>query len=296
MAEKQRGLVVRAQLLACGLTQHEIDWLVREQHWQQLQRGVYLTGSKPPDWHQRVLAAILAAGGDARASGWTAARIRQFDGAEKHAVIEITVSILRGPKPKGVIVRRSRRIRPEDRQCVDGIPVSSVNATLLEYAWLVPPILTERAVEDAIRRGQTTEGALRRFLGGCGKGVPGVTKLRNVLDGRPDGRPARTGFEVIVLDILRSAGLPLPTRRPLVDVGNGRKFELDLAYPHEHVDIEPKGRRWHSTARQRRQDAEREHVLRAQGWAIIDVWWEQAMDTPEQIVADVRAALRSVRS
>jgi hypothetical protein len=290
-AQQQRGYLVRSQALAIGMTQNEINHLVNDQHWQRPHPGVYLTGSAAPDWVGKVRAGVFAAGGGARAMGRTAARLRGFDGAEKHAVIEVTVGYGLGPAPKGVIVRRTRRSDPSLTSVINGIAVSSVRETLLEYAWLSSPILTERAVEDAIRRGRTSEGALRRFLAGCGKGVNGVTALRAVLDGRPEGRPARSGFEVIVLDILRQFGLPLPLRRPLLFVPPDQKFELDLAYMDQLIDIEPMGDKWHSTARQRRYDAERVRVLESLGWQVVPVRWAEAVHTPAVVAQRLRDAL-----
>ena len=149
IARAQRGYADRAQLLGAGMSQDEINWLVANEHWQRPDAGVYLTGSAPPNWQDRVLAACLAAGGDAKAMGRTAARLRGLDGAEKHLVIEITVGVLRGPTPHGVIVRRTRRSDASLSARFNGIPVSSINETLREYAWLCPPVLAERALEDA---------------------------------------------------------------------------------------------------------------------------------------------------
>ena len=277
------------------MSRDEIAHLVDRHHFQRPQRGVYRTGSKLPDWEDRVLEACLAAGGDARAMGRTAARVHGLDGAERHSVIELSVGVGRGPTPKGVIIRRTRQTDPSLRTRFNGIPVSSINATLLEYAWLGTPLLVERGSRGAFRRGRTSEGPLRRFVATRGKGVEGVTTLRAVLDGRPEGRPARSGFEVIVLDILREFGLPLPLRRPLVSVPPDRKFECDLAYMDELIDIEPMGKKWHSTRRQLRDDAERRDVLGAFGWQIVPVLWEEAVFTPAVTAARVRAAL-SARS
>jgi len=261
IARQQRGYADNAQMRAAGLSQRTINRLVREGHFQRPDPGVYLTGSAPPDWEDRVVGAVLAAGGDARAMGRTAARLHGLDGAENHGIIELTVSIHRGPRPKGVRIHVTRQQDPSLTGRINGIPVSAVNQTLLEYAWLVratPPV--ERAVEDK----------------------------------RPEGRPARSGFEVIVLDILRDAGLPLPVRRPLVAIPPDYKFELDLAYMDLLIDIEPMGAKWHSTASQRRQDAERRKVLESVGWLIVPVDWHEAVFMPEVTVARVRAA-RSAR-
>jgi hypothetical protein len=239
----------------------------------------------------------MAAGGDAKVMGRTAARLHGLDGAQRNTVIELSIGVLRGPAPRGVIIRRTRRDNPALTTTVDGIPVSAINETLREYAWLVRPDLpVERAVEDAFRRKPTNEGALRRFLASCGKGVPGVTHLRNVLDSRPDGRPARSGFEVIVYDIIREYGLAKPTRRPLVAVPPDQKFELDLAYLDRKIDIEAMGAQWHSTATQRREDEYRRRVLSAIGWIIVEVWWDEAIFEPWLIADRIRAALTSARS
>ncbi|HZN16142.1 MAG TPA: hypothetical protein VFB78_17880 [Acidimicrobiales bacterium] len=291
IARVQRGYIDRVQAGRGGLSRGQIQRLTNQHHFQRPQRGVYLTGSAPSDWEGNVRAACLAAGGDARAMGRTAARLHGMDGAEKHGVIELTVSIGRGPTPRGVIVHVTRKTEPELTTTVNGIPVSSVNQTLLEYAWLTrSDLLVERAVEDSFRRGKSTEGALRRFVGSRGKGVPGVTRVRSVLDSRPKGRPARSGFEVIVLDILREYGLELPERRPLLRLPPDRVFELDLAYMHDKVDIEPMGEKWHATARQRRDDAERRRLLAAIGWTVVDVWWQEAMHSPWSVADRVRSA------
>src|SRR5437763_14102805 len=81
------------------------------------------------------------------------------------------------------------------------VPVTDINRTLIDYAAVVPPILTERALEDAFRRGYTKEGALRRRLAiAGGHGARGAGRLRAVLDARPAGRPARGGLVVVCVD------------------------------------------------------------------------------------------------
>jgi hypothetical protein len=293
MAKQQRGYLALAQANEAGLSRKQASRLVRDKHFQRPHPGVYKTGSAPPEWEDKVRAACLAAG-VSRAMGRTAARLRGLDGNDRHGIIELTVPKGHGPVPAGVLVHETRRLEAALTTHVRGIPVSSINQTLLELAWLIRADLpVERALEDALRRHGATEGGLRRFLAGCGRGVNGVAHLRRVLDSRAGGRPARSGFEVIVFDIIRSAGLDLPIRRPLVAVPPDQKFELDLAYVERKIDIEAMGDEWHSTPRQRRRDAERRCVLEALGWIIIEVWWTDAIFHPENVVAAVRTALLS---
>jgi hypothetical protein len=135
-----------------------------------------------------------------------------LDGAYEGAV-ELTVAPPFGPTPSKAIVHRTLRWQPKYHTVRRKMPVTDINRTLMDYAAVVPPILAERALEDAFRRGYTNEGAVRRRLAiAGGHGARGAGRLRAVLDARPAGRPARSGFEVMMLDVLRQYGLPMPVR------------------------------------------------------------------------------------
>ncbi|MBA3654722.1 MAG: type IV toxin-antitoxin system AbiEi family antitoxin domain-containing protein [Actinobacteria bacterium] len=296
IARRQRGYIDLAQLASADLSRGQVARLVGKGHFHRPHAGVFRTGSAPPTWVDKVQAALLAAGGDARAMGRAAARLYGLDGADGSAVVEITVSVLRGPVPHGVIVHRTRQTDPSLTSSLNGMAISSINQTLLEYAWKVKAMpMVERAVEDAIDRGRTSEGALLRFVASRGKGVPGVTHLRSVLLNRPDGRAAHSVFEVIVYDIIREYGLRQPVRRLLVPVPPDQKFELDLAYENELVAVEPMGRKWHRTASQVRNDALRRAALESIGWSVVPVFWPEAVTTPWLTAARIGATLRSAR-
>jgi hypothetical protein len=172
------------------------------------------------------------------------------------------------------------------------VPVTDVNRTLIDYAAVVPPILTERALEDAFRSGYTNEGALRRRLAiAGGHEARGAGRLRAVLDSRPAGRPARSGFEVMMLDVLRQCGLPMPVRNYVVMVDGVPVAELDLAYVDEMIDLEANGAKWHTTRRQRQRDAERRAILETLGWDVQDFDYDEVVYTPEITAARVRTLL-----
>ena len=221
-----------------------------------------------------------------------------LDGS-RESLVELTSAMSSHPAPTGVVLHRTRRWDEIDRTVYRGIAVTSVNRTLLDYAAVVPPVLVARAVEDAIRRGLTSEGALRRRLAQVGgPGVRGTVRLREVLDKRPKGRPARSGFEVITLDLMLESALPMPVRRYPVRDETGRIVaELDLAYPEIKFGVEPGGSRWHSTESQVRRDNERREMLRRLGWTFVEPTWDQVINHPETVVAEIRTALcRSIRA
>jgi hypothetical protein len=172
------------------------------------------------------------------------------------------------------------------------VPVTSVNRTLIDYGAVVPPILVERAVEDAFRRGLTSEGALRRRLAQVGgRGCRGSGVLRRVLDLRPEGRPARSGFEVILLDLIREYGLEIPVRNYPVVVDGVVVAEIDLAYPHLLGALEAMGAKWHSTARQRKRDEERKALLRSLGWNVLEFEWHEVVHLPQVSARRIHAVL-----
>jgi hypothetical protein len=271
-----------------------VKYALDSQRWQKLQLGVYLTGSAPPTWLQRQLAACLAMGPEAVASHRAAAALWRLDGAYE-SVVELTVALDRCPKPRQALLHRTKRWAPIDRTHHRLVPVTSINRTLLDYGAVAPRLLVERAMEDAFNRRLTTEGALRRRLAQVGgPGCRGTGRLRWVLDHRLKGKPARSGFEVIVRDVLRQFGFDERLWRNYEVVVEGRVVaEIDLAEPDLLVAIEADGARWHATRRAHQRDVERQEMLEALGWTFVRGTWDEIIHHPELFVARVRAALCS---
>jgi Protein of unknown function (DUF559) len=291
LAGTQLGLITRLNVLSLGGTDHYISTCIERKRWQQLQAGVYLTGSAPPTWLQLQLAACMAAGPHAVASHRGAAAVWWLDGACE-GPREILVAPPFGPAPEKTIVHRTIRWQAEYHTVRRKVPVTDINRTLMDYAAVVPPLLSERALEDAFRRGYTNEGALRRRLAiAGGHGARGAGRLRAVLDARPAGRPARSGFEVMMLDVLRQYGLPMPVRNYVVKVHGVPAAELDLAYVDRMIDLEANGAKWHTTRRQKKRDAERRAILEALGWDVQDFEYDEVVYRPECVATRIRTLL-----
>ena len=88
-------------------------------------------------------------------------------------------------------------------------------------------------------------------------------------------------------------GLPPPAVQHPVVVG-GRRYYLDLAYPHRRLAIEYDGDDHRRQARARR-DLEREAALVAAGWRVLRFDAPVVLLDPARIVAEVRAALAEAR-
>lgn len=291
LARTQRLLVTRSQVLELGGTDDWIRSRVDTGKWNGVFGGVYLVHPGSPDWLQRCLAACLALLGCTAVSHRAGATLYGLDGAN-HSVVEVSTDSTHHVRADGVIAHRKTKWDAGDLRVVQGIPVTSPNRTLLDYSSVVPRLLLERAVESAILRGLTTEGALRRYIARvCGKGCRGCAQLRWVLDHRPKGKPARSGFEVMLLDLIREFHLPIPDRNHTVRDDGTPVAEIDLAYVARLIALEADGAQWHSARRAHQRDVARQARLEAMGWIVIRFTWDEVVFHPEQAAARIRAAL-----
>ena len=84
-------------------------------------------------------------------------------------------------------------------------------------------------------------------------------------------------------------GLPAPAVQHPVVI-RGRRYYLDLAYPHRRIAIEYDGAD-HRTQQRARRDLEREAALSSAGWRMLRFDAYVVLFAPERIVAEVRAEL-----
>jgi very-short-patch-repair endonuclease len=219
--------------------------------------------------------------------------LRGLDGINEGA-IEISVPVGHQPHLRGVIVHRTRRLEAIDITTYRGIPTTTVTRTLIDLGAVVPRLVVERALEDALRRGLTTEGAIVRRLAEIGgRGCRGVGVMRLVLSRRLEGRP-RSGAEVMLLDLLREAGIEGLARAHPIRL-NGRVIaEVDLAIPHLRIAIEFDSKKYRMRVREFERGSERAQLLASLGWVVIPVTWEQLTKRPDQVVAAVLRTISNI--
>src|SRR3954468_21750983 len=131
LASTQLGLLTRDNVIAKGGSDHYICTCVERRRWQQLQPGVYLTGSAPPSWLQKQSAACMGAGPRAVASHRGAASVWWLDGAYE-SVREVLVAPPFGPTPRQTIIHRTKRWHPEQHTVRRGVPVTDISRTLMD--------------------------------------------------------------------------------------------------------------------------------------------------------------------
>lgn len=271
VAGRQRALVTTAQLRRCGVpprtTRDAVDagLLVPER------RGVLRLAGAPDDPQRPLLAACLAAGGDAVASHLSAAPLWDFRGIPPGAV-EITLFLRRAPRLEGVRSHQSMKLFADDRTERDGIPVTSAARTAVDLASCVSWDVLSRFVDHVLRvRHLDLDELVDRLDGLGGQGRPGTRSLRSVVLELQEGlRPGDSDLEVRVLRRLLRLGVPRPVQGLQVECGT-RVFLLDLAWPELRIAVEVDGFAHHSSRAAFDHDRERDLLLRRAGWEVIRV-------------------------
>lgn len=284
-AANQNGQVTIHQLRAAGLSDDAVAARVRAGRLHRRHRGVYSVGWIPQTPVARCSAAVLACGRGAALAGHAAAAhlgIARWDDRDP----EVVVPASRRPRVRGVRVRRARNLDRRDIVRHDGIWVTTPARTLLDLAASVGARVLRRLVRQAQVERRTNLRQLHDMLARA-NGHRGVAALRAAIaDGAP---PTRSDLEDVVLDLLAEA----TSERPAVNKPlrlDGERIIPDFLWPDRKLVIEADSRRYHDAPVVRAEDARRQAILEAHGYAVLRID-EAALLTRGRTVARVRAAL-----
>lgn len=280
IAARQHGVVTRRQLLAAGLTRHQVQHRIERSGLLCVHPGVYRVGHRAPSVEAHYLAAVLACGPEACLSGRAAAHLL---GLLKGPVPPPAVTTPLKRRVAGVEVRRGA-IEPPDRAVHRGIAVTSVPRTLTDLAADLSLDALARACHEAGVRYRTTPAHVAAAVSRRPPNMPGAAKLRLVLTG--DAPVTLSALERRFLDVLREHGLPLPrTNR------RAGAYRVDCRWPDRRLIVELDSYRFHHSRHAWEQDRRRERDARARGDDFRRYTWADVFDAPAQMLAELRAAL-----
>lgn len=257
-AGQQYGLITRQQALAAGMTDRMVQWRTGQGLWVTVHPGVYRMAGAPATWHQRVLAAALAA--RAVASHRTAARLWGLDGDWGDS-LEVTATTSR--TVHGVVVHHSRH--PPARVRRQAVPCTTATRTLIDLATILVPDRLEEALDSALREHLTSVEHVKRHLraGRRGAGV-----LRHLVESRTGERPHESVKEAELSRLLVAAGLPRPVRQYELRRDGRVVARFDLAWPDVRIAVEYMSYRHHFGRRAWRADAGRSNAALADDWLV----------------------------
>ena len=282
LAECQHGVVTRAQLLAAGLGEDQIDSWARNGRLHRRYRGVFAVGredlSRPGEW----LAAVWACGPGAVLSHWSAAALHGMAEEPDGEVHVTTPARRRIERRPGLAVHCTRNLGPEDVVTLGRIPTTRQPRTLLDLADVVA-YQTLRAIADDQRRLDPDALLAAQARAPNKAGAPSIARLLEA--GR---HHTRSEFE---RRFLRFCAAQSVTRPDATNVMVGR-HRVDALYVRQRLAVELDGRATHARRTQMRQDRLRDGDLQLAGVRVLRLVWEDLdRDEAERTAARVRALL-----
>ena len=286
LAERQHGVLLRAQARELGLSPDAIQHRLDAGRWELVRAGVYRLCGSPRTWEQRVIAIVLGAGTGAVASHHTAAALWRLAGFRPHEVIDVTTARGRRPRHPSGRLHRSLHLPPDHLGAMAGIPVTRPARTLVDLAGVIPPGRAERVIDNALNMGLVTTRDLNAVTAELTRpGRPGIALMRRLLDERGSGYVAPASeLEARYLALTRAAGLPDPVRQH--DVGDEQDWmgRSDYAYPPVRVLVELDSRRHHLAKLDFEADRARDNTRVAAGWRPLRFTWRMVTTSPRRVV------------
>jgi hypothetical protein len=293
-AGRTHGVVTRAELVAAGVSQDQIDWSLAIGELVAVHPGVYRCAASTRTWHQRVLEAVRAGGHGTLASHRTAAALWDLDGSTRGVPEIVTPRHLRSWALDLGRCHESKDLRLAQPTEREAIPCTGLPRTLVDLGAVLPIERVQQAVDDAVRRRLCSWDDLLHVLAlHSRQGRNGVGVLRAILEECYGTELPDSHFNRLVERLLLAHGLPRPTLEHVVRDASGVEIgRLDLAFTPHLVGLELDSRRYHLNANAFEYDRQRQNRLELAGWMILRYTWRQYTHAAPRLVSEVAAALR----
>jgi very-short-patch-repair endonuclease len=281
IAGVQKGRVSRWQLRVAGLTDEMIDSRVARGSLVVKHRGVFAVGHDADiEWGAEA-AALLACGFDSVLSHWSGAVLLGILVPGQSDAVDVTVVRGAGRPRSGIRAHRSATLTAADVTTRHGLPVTTVERTLLDLADVLPERELERALDEALGKRLTSRTKVRELVSRAGQGRHGAATLERLLK-RRESSVTRSQAEERLLTVLRAAGVPEPDRQvPL------HGYEADLYWPLAGLVGSVDSIQWHSSPTARARDRRKRETFRAHGLEVVTIMWEQIAHEPLPLVASI---------
>ncbi|HVV89109.1 MAG TPA: DUF559 domain-containing protein [Solirubrobacterales bacterium] len=234
------------------------------------------------------MAAVLASGDGAVLSHRSATALFGIWGSgagEAHVTV-----------PRKVRSRRSLRrhfsVLPDDeREVVDGIPVTSAARAVLDLAGDKGEAAAEAALREMEYIGIYGRLSLPTLLERYPrhKGTPACREALDRVRDDPAGR-IRSPLEETFLPFLDAHRVPRPRLNAWLFLG-GHRYQVDCLWPEARLVGELDGFRSHGTKRAFHRDRKRDRRLGAHGYRVVRITEGQVLDEPSNLAADLQALL-----
>ena len=287
VAQQQDGVVTRRQLVTSGLAPHDVQRLIRRRDLNPVHRGVFVDHTGEPSWRQRAWAAVLYAAPAALWGPSALASLRRTTGADSSGPLHVAVETERRVAgASGVVVHRVVDLR--ERVVMSSAPwrMQTEEAVLDVAATGTDEFAVIAALTDAVQARLTTPQRLASALGRRAR-IARRPLMAAVVKDLEEGTESVLEHRYLV-QVERPHGLTGGRRQVR---RRGSRSVHDVVYDEPRVIVELDGRPYHSLARDRAADLERDTAALLAGYVPVRLGWGQVVGQPCATAARVAAML-----
>jgi very-short-patch-repair endonuclease len=287
------------QWRAAGVTQAQFRSLVRHGYLLQVRRGAYATRpaiaaaeTDPRRAHAlQVAAARGSLGRDVVGSHHSAALIHGLDLFKQPPgeVVTLTCQPPRKSRSRATagVIFHVAELPPEHVTRKYGTIVTSAARTVIDLARTLPFMEAVVVADSALRAERTSKAELERVVDACSR-WPKIGQARHVV-AFSDGR-AESALESCARVTFDNFGLEPPQTQVTIR-GPGFVFRADFCWATSKTIAEADGLAKYVDRDDLLAQLRRDRLLRDAGYKVVHFTWRELLETPEVVVARIRAAM-----
>jgi Transcriptional regulator, AbiEi antitoxin/Protein of unknown function (DUF559) len=283
LAGRQGGSISHRQLVELGLAPRTIRNWVASGRLHRRFRGVYLLGHAAITEKGRLMAAVLAYN-EAVLSHRSAADWWGFARTSRKPV-DVTVPGRSKAGQRGIDLHLVRQLDPRDHTINEGVPITTISRTLLDYAEVTKPRQLKRAVEEADRL-RLFDGVAVQELLARSPGRHGLKPLRNLLRDFVYDPLSRRELEALFFDVCHEFGVRPPAMNVTV-----HGYEVDAHWPGTTLIVELDSHEFHLNPTAFEADRLRDAELLLAGYRVVRVTYRQLTREPEGVASRLKTLL-----
>jgi hypothetical protein len=239
-----------------------------------------------------MLAAVLACGqGTVVSHGSAAALLGLWEYQPR--LVDVIAPIEAGRKIDGLRRHHAPLPSPRHAHIHQGIPCTSPSRTIVDVAGMVREASLSRTVEQAAVLGVLDIPEIDLILAGPRR--RGSPCLRGILEHWRRYSPKtriRSRMEAKLLPLLSRRNIPIPECNEVLVV-EGESFEIDFLWRPQRLAVEADGNQFHDNPLAQARDRHRDQVLKAAGYRVPRLSWDDLRDRPEVTIAEITRLLNS---
>jgi very-short-patch-repair endonuclease len=281
------------QLRSLGYGRSAVDRLVAKGHLHRLYLGVYAVGHTRLTLRGRWMAAVLACGPGAVLSHRAALTLWEL-GRAGSGPIDVTIPGRGRRGPKSIRSHLTRALDPADTTVRDGIPVTSAERALLDFAETASAQRLRRALETGERL-ELIDGRALQALMARSHGRRGLRPLAEALAAMAAANGSapwtQSELEDRFLALIREAKLPEPQCNVMVE-----GYLVDCWWPAQRVAAEIDGFEFHKTREMFERDRTEDTVMQVAGINVLRPTQRRIEDEPKALLTGLAKMLRGPAS